>query len=317
MTFTKNMFDAIKTSLNNKNSESSFKEIMKFEPGKTYMVRLIPNVMEPKNTIFHYYHHSWNSLSTGQFVTTLCPTTYGESCPIDSYVLKTYNTGSSEDKSKLKQISRKENWMVNAYVISDPTNPENEGKVKVIRYGKELAKIINNAIDGDDADEFGVKIFDLAEGCTFKIKCESRSANFGGGNRMLTTYVSSKFMSPSTLEGMDQKKLDEVYNGIHELNKFFKPKTQAELQRMLDQHYFCISDVVEDTSTDTDEEEEIQTPTPSAKKEKDEALDSIFAGIKESSDMPEVKPSTQTAPTPSSVSEDDTDAKLKELLAGL
>jgi hypothetical protein len=315
MTFTKNMFDAIKTSLSNKNGESSFKEIMKFESGKTYLVRLVPNVIEPKNTIFHYYHHSWKSLSTGQFVTTLCPTTYGESCPIDSYVLKTYNTGSSEEKSKLKEVSRKENWMVNAYVISDPTNPENEGKVKVIRYGKELAKIINNAIDGDDADEFGVKIFDLSDGCTFKIKCESRSANFGGANRMLTTYVSSKFMSPSKLEGIDQKKLDEVYNNVHDLNKFFKPKTQAELQRMLDQHYFCVSDVVEDT-TDEDEVIEVRSTTPSPKEvEKNDALNSIFEGIKESSEIPESKPTPPK--TQASTDEDDTDAKLKELLAGL
>jgi hypothetical protein len=315
MTFTKNMFDAIKTSLNNKNGESSFKEIMKFESGKTYLVRLIPNVIEPKNTIFHYYHHSWKSLATGQFVTTLCPTTYGESCPIDSYVLKTYNTGSPEEKSKLKEVSRKENWMVNAYVISDPTNPENEGKVKVIRYGKELAKIINNAIDGDDADEFGVKIFDLSDGCTFKIKCESRSASFGGANRMMTTYTSSKFMSPSKLEGIDQKKLDEVYNSIHDLNKFFKPKTQAELQRMLDQHYFCVSDVAEEDTSDEDDEVSVPTPSP-AKKEKNEALDSIFAGIKESTEIPEKKPEAPSTPS-SSVSEDDTDVKLKELLAGL
>jgi len=313
MTFTKNMFDAIKTSLSNKNSESSFKEIMKFESGKTYLVRLVPNVTEPKNTIFHYYHHSWKSLANGQFVTTLCPTTYGESCPIDSYVLRTYNTGTSEEKSKLKEISRKENWMVNAYVISDPTNPENEGKVKVIRYGKELAKIINNAIDGDDADEFGVKIFDIADGCTFKIKCESRSANFGGANRMLTTYTSSKFMSPSKLDGIDQRKIDEIYNSVHDLNKFFKPKTQAELQRMLDQHYFCVSDL-ESATEEVDDEDEVSTPPIPQNNKKDEVLDSIFEGIKESSDLPEKKTESNSKV---SVDEDDTDAKLKELLAGL
>lgn len=315
MTFTQNMFDAIKTSLSNKNNESSFKEIMKFEPGKTYLVRLVPNVLEPKNTIYHYYHHSWKSLATGQFVTTLCPSTYGESCPIDSYVLKTYNTGSAEDKSRLKEISRKENWMVNAYVISDPTNPENEGKVKVIRYGKELAKIINNAIDGDDADEFGPKIFDVAEGCTFKIKCESRSASFGGGNRMMTTYTSSKFTAPSKLEGMDQKKLDTIFNSIHDIGKFFKPKTSSELQRLLDQHYFCISDV--DTSEDDSSDGVIQTKTNNTQNQVKEDVADVFAGIPEPSPIPENKSEPVISPTSSSSSEDDNDAKLKELLASL
>jgi len=311
MTFTQNMFDAIKTSLSNKNSENSFKEIMKFEPGKTYLVRLVPNVSEPKNTIYHYYHHSWKSLATGQFVTTLCPSTYGESCPIDSYVLKTYNVGSTEDKARLKEITRKENWMVNAYVISDPTNSENEGKVKVIRYGKELAKIINNAIDGDDADEFGARIFDVADGCTFKIKCESRSASFGGGNRMMTTYTSSKFMAPSKLDGVDQRKLDEIFNSVHDINKFSKPKSSSELQRMLDQHYFCISDV-ENTESSLNEE----TVIPVTANKKEETLNSIFEGIKESTVQPEKKTEIVQS-TPTSSEEDDTDAKLKELLASL
>jgi hypothetical protein len=301
MTFTKNMFAEIKSSLSNKN-DNSYKDIMKFEAGKTYLVRLVPNVNAPKSTIYHYYHHSWKSYSNGQFVTALCPTTYGESCPIDSYVLKTYNTGSEEDKRKLRDVSRKENWMVNAYVISDPTNPENEGKVKVIRYGKELAKIINSAIDGDDSAEFGSKIFDVAEGCTFRIKCESRSAQIGGGNRMMTTYTSSKFVSPSKLD-IDDKALDAIFESIHELDKFNKPKTSAELQRMLDEHFFCTRDVA--SAEESVDEDTVPEPVKPVAKEKS-ALDSIFEGVKEA-----------TSASVNAKQEDDTDAKLKELLAGL
>jgi hypothetical protein len=265
---------------------------------------------DPKRTIYHYYHHSWKSYDDGKFISALCPTTYGESCPIDSYVLKTYNTGSQEEKNKLRDISRKENWMVNAYVVSDPTNPENEGKVKIIRYGKELAKIINAAIDGDDSDEFGVKIFDIAAGCSFKIKCESRT---GGptGNRMMITYTSSKFMSPSKLDGITDSKLEEIYNGVFELDKFIKPKTSAELQRLLEQHFFCIKDV----NSNDDDEDSDSTPVK-ATSTKNDALDSIFEGIKDSP-MPTVKAEQPNTPAATTADKDDTDAKLKELLASL
>ena len=307
MTFTKNMFNEIKASLTDK-KDSSYKEIMKFEPGKTYVVRLVPNVTDPKSTMYHYYHHSWNSLCTGQFVTVLCPSTYGEQCPIDQLVLKTYNTGTAEEKEKIKPITRKENWFVNAYVVTDPTNPENEGKVKVIRYGKELAKIINAAIDGDDADEFGVKIFDVAEGCSLKIKCESRTGM--GGSRAFVTYSASKFTSPSKLEGIDPKKLDAIYEAAHDLSKFNKPKTYAELQRMLDQHFFCIQDV---TNLDEEDDESVSKPTIS---KKDEALNNIFAGIKESTST--IEPAVSKVEVPEEKpAVDDTDAKLKELLASL
>ena len=67
MTFTKNIFDEIKSSLASKN-DSSYKDIMKFEAGKTYLVRLVPNLQEPKKTIYAYKHHSWKSHSNGQFI---------------------------------------------------------------------------------------------------------------------------------------------------------------------------------------------------------------------------------------------------------
>jgi hypothetical protein len=292
MTFNNNIFNEIKASISKK--DNPYKDIMKFEAGKTYVVRLVPNLLEPKKTIHHYYHHSWKSHANGQFTTGICPSTYGESCPIDSYVLKTYNTGTQEEKNKLRDVSRKEYWMVNAYVISDPTNPDNEGKVKIIRYGKELAKIINSAIDGDDADEFGVKIFNVGEGCSFKIKCESRTGT--GSNRMMTTYTSSKFTSPSKLEGVESKRLEEIHKNIFDLEKLNKPKSSAELQRMLEQHFFCVQDVADEDIEDIADEPIV----PVVEKKKADVED-IFKGVE-----------TASAPV-----EDDTDAKLKELLAGL
>ena len=142
----KSMFDQIKQSLNSDKKEGGgnglYKEILKFTSGNTYQVRLVPNANSPKETIFHYYNHGWNSNATGKYVTALCPTTFGESCPIDAYYLKTYRTGTQSEKDNSRVLSRKEGWMVNVYVVSDPDNPENEGKVKILRYGKELAKII-------------------------------------------------------------------------------------------------------------------------------------------------------------------------------
>ena len=253
---TKSMFDAIKQSLtSSENSQSSgglFKEILRFTAGNTYQVRLVPNSNSPKETMFHYYHHAWNSNATGKFLMVTCPTTFGETCPIDAYYLKTYRTGTEAEKSAAAPLSRKENWMVNAYVISDPSNPENEGKVKILRYGKELAKIIQSAIDGDDADEFGVeKIFDVANGSTLRIKCESRTGDRRGSSKQFITYASSKFLSPSSLN-LSESKIEEIYNSIHDLKAVNKQTTPAEMQRLLDEHFFNLTT----GSVDENDEEE-------------------------------------------------------------
>lgn len=309
MTLTKNLFSEIKASLSTKKDDSIYKEFMKFEPGKTYHVRLIPNISEPRQSIYHYFHHSWNSFATGQFVTALCPTTYGENCPIDNYAIKTYRTGSTEEKEKMKPVGRKESWLANVYVISDPTNPDNEGKVKIVRYGKELAKIISSAIDGDDAQEFGAeKIFDVANGSTLRIKCESRTG--GGGAKNFVTYSSSKFVSPAALDGVSEDRLEAVYNGIFDLSKIMKPKTQAELQRMLDQHYFCIQDI----ESSDEESDVVTTKAALTKPDTSERMVSESVAAKQTSAVEDVFAGVESATTPTS---DDTDAKLKELLAGL
>lgn len=232
------MFASIKGALN-KPQEKTYKDILKFEAGKTYIVRLLPNLKAPEQTFFHYFHYSWKSFATGQFVSFISPQTFGERCPIGEDSYKIYKNGSPEEKEKGKALFRKENYLVNVYVVSDPTNPENEGKVKIMRYGNQLHKIIRSAIDGDDSAEFGEKIFDLSEkGCNFRIKCEKKSDK--AKNAEFVEYTSSRFLSPSKIEGLDDpQKIQQVYNSVHDLTAMFTVKSYDELKEALNEHYYC------------------------------------------------------------------------------
>lgn len=258
---TKSMFEAIKQSLTKKEGAGGnglYKEILKFEPGKTYLVRLVPNQHAPKESIFHYFNHGWNSNATGKYVTALCPTTFGDTCPIDAYYLKTYRKGTEEEKEASKVLSRKENWMVNVYVISDPSNPENEGKVKILRYGRELDKVITSATEGDDVGEIGVeRAFDVVEGCTLRIKCEHKTDKKRSAMKMVT-YASSKFLNPEALD-IDEDQLQAIYDSVHDLKAVNKQTTAADMQRMLDEHFFCLATgSVEEVESDTEDD----TPAP-------------------------------------------------------
>lgn len=228
--YTSSLFESIKETLTkNTNTESAFKDFLKMEVDKTYIVRLIPNVKNPERTLFHYYNHTWKSNLNNQVVSVLCPNTYGDRCPIDEYRSKIYNGKNQSEIETIRPIKRNENWLVNVFVIKDPTNPENQGKVKILRYGKQLAKIIESAISGDDADEFGEKIFDLSEkGCNLKIKVEKNEGGYA-------TYVGSKFMSSSKLEGTDNP--DELYNSTNELDAIFEHKSYEDIKKLFKVHF--------------------------------------------------------------------------------
>ena len=244
--FNMSMFESIKGALasSNEAGKSKFSEIMQTKPGNTYTVRLLPDSKAPTETFFHYYNMGWNSFATGQYVQTLSPQTFGERCPINEERFRLSRTGSDAEKEKANALRRAEKWLVNVYVVDDPSNPDNNGKVKMLRYGKQLHKIISEAIDGEDSAEFGAKIFDLGDdGVTFKIKCEQQGD--------YPTYVSSRFTSATKLNlSEDQQK--DIYGGTHTLKDTFPIKSNDELVEMLNEHFHCKSDEPEVVSTPTD-----------------------------------------------------------------
>jgi len=241
-TFNTSMFQSIKDALASSDSKGSatFNEIMQTKVGNTFTVRLLPFAKDPSKTFFHYYNHGWNSFATGQYVQTLSPQTFGERDPIAEERFKVLRTGSEEEKEKMSAVRRLEKWLVNVYVIDDPVNPDNNGKVKILRYGKQLQKIITEAIEGEDAEEFGPRIFDLgSEGVNFKIKVEQQGD--------FPTYVSSRFTAAGKVDlSEDQQK--DIYDGVFDLTEVFTLKSYDDLKEMFNEHYYCKT---EDTTPET------------------------------------------------------------------
>jgi len=239
------MFDQIKSALNKDQNQNAgkYREIMKLEPGNTYTVRLIPNVEDPSKTFFHYYTTGWESFSTGRYISNISPNTWNEKDPILDARNALSKHGTDEEKEKSKKILRTERWLANVYVVNDPTNPDNNGKVKLVRYGKQIHKIVMDAIEGDDSDDFGAKIFDLSEdGCNLKIKCE-RQGDY-------PTYVSSRFAAPSKLTGVDD--VDELYGKAHDLESVFPARSFEELKGVLSEHFYCNSGDEDEDKKDED-----------------------------------------------------------------
>lgn len=253
--YTSNLFESLRETLSVKtNTESSFKDFLKCEPDKTYIVRLLPNLEDNSKTRFHYWQHIFDSCSTGKKISVLCPNTYGEKCPIDEYRSKVWASKNEKLIEQSKPLRKTEKWLYNAYVISDPTNPENNGKVKILNSGTQLQKIIQSAIDGDDSQEFGFRIFDLSEnGCNLRIKVEKNEGGY-------PTYVSSRFMSPSKIEGLDD--MDSVYESVKSLDSFFQRKSYDEIKKLLDVHFFGKDEVQEVKTNIIEEDDEDETDVP-------------------------------------------------------
>lgn len=229
------MFESIKEALNNSAKTGGnplYKEILKFKPGNTYVLRLLPNVNDTKNTFHHFFVYGWNSFASGEYVSSVSLQTIGKTDPIGSEVYRMKKSGSSEEKEKVEHVKWQEQWYVNVYVVDDPVTPENNGTVKVLRFGKKLNKLIMEAISGSDSDEFGARVFDLSEnGVNLKLKVEKNEGGF-------VNYDSSRFTSPNNL-GLTEDKQQEIYNNVHDLTAISPIKSEEEIVQLWNKHFLC------------------------------------------------------------------------------
>ena len=258
-TFTTSMFDSIKESLS-KAPTSGFKDVLKFKPGTSCELRLLPNVKKPADTFHHYYTYGWESFATGQYINVVSPQSVGERCPVSEARYQMRQRGSAEEQEKSQKVMRREQWLINAYVINHSEESENNDSVKVLRYGKQLHKIITDAIEGEDSDQFGVKVFDLSEnGCSFRVRCDKQGD--------FPTYVASKFIIPAAIPGLEDADHQKIYDQVISLDTVFPIKSYEEIQEVVNEHLHCktttsvvVEKTVESTNTPTDSDLDEDVP---------------------------------------------------------
>ena len=143
-------------------------------------------------------------------------TTLGQKDPISEYNRGLWNSGSEKDKEIVRKQKRKLNYVANILVISDPKNPENEGQVKLFKFGKKIFDKISEAMNPEFEDEKPMNPFDFWEGANFKLKIRNVE-----GYR---NYDKSEFDSPEPVMGGNDEKLETLWKKEHSLQEFTDAK---------------------------------------------------------------------------------------------
>ena len=73
-------------------------------------------------------------------------TTLGQKDPVSEHNTQLWNSGSDANKEIARKQKRRLSYYSNIYIVSDPANPENEGKVFLYKYGKKIFDKIQEAM---------------------------------------------------------------------------------------------------------------------------------------------------------------------------
>ena len=145
-----------------------------------------------------------------------CLTTLNEKCPVCEHNNTLWNSGIEANKDIARKQKRKLSYVANILVVSDPSNPSNEGQIRLFKFGKKIFDKITEAMNPEFADETPVNPFDLWEGANFKLKIRNVE-----GYR---NYDKSEFADASALLNGDDDKLEELWKKEYSLKDFTERK---------------------------------------------------------------------------------------------
>jgi hypothetical protein len=97
-------------------------------------------------------------------------TTSGGKDPVSEYNRELWNSGNESDKDVVRRQKRKLSYYANIYVVKDPTNPQNEGTVRLYKFGKKIFDKVMEAMQPEFEDESPINPFDFWQGANFKLK---------------------------------------------------------------------------------------------------------------------------------------------------
>lgn len=132
--------------------------------------------------------------------------------------------------------------MVNFYVIDDNKNPDNNGKVKIFRYGQQVKDIIEEALLGTDKELYGKNIWRFNNGCSFRIQVKANSDK----KDAWPSYTSSKFLPASELD-LSAAKISEILDSTYNTSELFTKMSEDELAAELQKNF--IDDLNREQST--------------------------------------------------------------------
>ena len=154
-------------------------------------------------------------------------TTINKSDPVSEYNTELWNSGIESDKDTARKQKRILKYYANVYIVSDSKHPENEGQVRLFKFGKKIFDKITEAMNPAFDDEEALNPFDLWKGADFKLKIRKVDGFWN--------YDKSEFASPKALLE-DDKELEKVWKTEHSLKAFVEPaefKTYDELKEKL------------------------------------------------------------------------------------
>ncbi|MAR77707.1 MAG: single-stranded DNA-binding protein [Gammaproteobacteria bacterium] len=190
----------------NNNGTSGDDRLWKLECDKSgngyAVIRFLPAPDKEDLPFVKLYSHAFQGPGGWYIENSL--TTLGQKDPVSEYNTQLWNNGTDAGKDAARRQKRKLTYISNIYVVKDPANPENEGKVFLYKYGKKIFDKLTAAMQPEFEDEEAIDPFDFWQGANFKLKAKN-VAGYRNYDSSEFTAVTPLLDDDDALEGLWKK----------------------------------------------------------------------------------------------------------------
>lgn len=239
-----NLEDLVKK-LEDQNKKESYRDERFWRPemdksGNGFaIIRFLPEVAEEDLPWVKYYNHAFNG--PGGWYIENCLTSLGQKDPVSELNTQLWNSGVESDKNIARDRRRKLHYVSNILIVSDPSNPQNEGKVFLFRYGSKIFEKIQEAMKPEFKDEEAINPFDFWKGANFRLKIRKVAG--------YTNYDKSEFDAPSSVLGGDDAKLEQLWKTQYPLKEFIDSKNFKTYDELKDRMFQVLGGDIRAAST--------------------------------------------------------------------
>lgn len=190
------------------------------------VIRFLPASAGEEMPFVRVWDHGFQG-PTGLWYIENSLTTLNQDDPVSELNSKLWNSGVESDKEVARKQKRRLKYTANIYIVKDPGNSDNDGKVFMYQFGKKIFDKLNDLMNPTFEDEKPTNPFDLWEGANFRLKIRQ----FEG----YPNYDKSEFDPASPLLD-DDEALEAVWKQQHSLQELVSEsnfKTYTELKTKL------------------------------------------------------------------------------------
>jgi hypothetical protein len=191
----------------------------------TSRIRFLPDIINKgKNRIMKYIYYLPDPNDPDKNFYVDCPSNFGGPKAKSNIITQAFFECKGSNNAVLRDLkrtfTRKTYWWSLAQIMIDEQDPEQVGKIKIFRFGKQVNQKIQTLLDGNEKlKKSGINVFDLLKGKDFMLYI---AEGYDDNGRKMTTYQQSYFddeITPISLDGGDTR---------------INPKDQSDQKRVIE-----------------------------------------------------------------------------------